>query len=322
MEKSWIKVDIYTSSEGVESLSSALSDLGHHSLSVVDAADLENLMEGKYGAWDYIDPELMKLCEAETTVTLYIQSDDHSQKSLSKLLEMLAKMKASDFIGAFGRLECKFTDLIDENWAESWKDGYNPIIIGEKLVVCTSWSDFNPKGCKKLIIDPGMAFGTGIDETTRLCLEALERMVVEGCSVLDVGCGSGILAIGALLLGADSALGIDVDKTAVTIAKENSGLNDVANKSEFIHGNPVDLVLETYDVVCANISADTILSLMPEFPRFLKNGGILILSGITQNREQDVINALLGMGLSIVECYKENDWSCIVAGTPVSSINQ
>ena len=313
MEKAWIKVDIFTTSEGVEPLTYALSGIGHHSISVVDAADLEKLMDGKYGAWDYIDPELMKLREVETTVTLFVQGDEQSQKSLNDIHEMLVKLKESDINCTYGRLECSYEHVNEKNWEEAWKDGYNPIFIGEKLVICPSWMDNDSKGRKKLIIDPGMAFGTGVDETTRLCLEALERMNIKGCSVLDIGCGSGILAIGALLLGASSALGIDIDKTAVNIAKENSVLNTVSDRSMFIHGNPVALISETYDIVCANISADTILSLLPEFPRFLKNNGTLILSGIIENREQDVIDALLDIGLSIVECNKENGWSCIVA---------
>jgi len=316
MDNDWIKIEILTSSEGVELLTPALADLGHDSISVIDAADLVNLMEGKYGAWDYIDPELMKHSEVETSITFYIKSDSDEHDRLDEINDMLLRLKSSESKKSLGKLECSISYITDMNWADKWKEDYEPIIIGEKLVVCPSWVDFesdeNLVERTKIKIDPGLAFGTGLDETTRLCLEALESMPVDGCSVLDIGCGSGILAIGALLLGAASALGIDIDETAVNVARENAGLNGVSGISEFIHGSPIDLVTNTYDIVFTNIAADAILSLMPVFPRFLNDTGVLILSGIIENREQDIVNALLDVGLSVIECRKENGWCCMV----------
>jgi len=313
MEEIWIKIDISTTSEGVDVLTSALFDLGYHSLSVVDASDLEKLIEGKYGAWDYIDPELMKLGEVETSVTFYVPGDSDTHDRLDEINGMLQRLKTSDVDGKLGKLECSFSSVVDENWDDKWKEDYEPINIGDKLVVCPTWLDFDEGDRVVLRIDPGMAFGTGLDETTRLCLEALERMDVGGCSVLDIGCGSGILAIGALLLGAVSALGIDIDETAVNIAKENAELNGVAGASEFVHGSPVDLITKKFDVVFTNIAADAILSLMPEFPRFLNDTGVLILSGIIESREQDIINALLDNSINIIEQKIENGWCCITA---------
>jgi len=312
MEKAWIKVDIFTTSEGVEHLCSALSDLGHQSLSIVDAADLEKLMDGKYGAWDYTDPELLKLRDAETTVTLYLSEDAQGQDSLNAIQEMLSHLKATNHEIKLGRLECNTSIIKDKNWTESWKESYEPILIGDKLIVCPTWIDCDPVSRIMLRIDPGMAFGTGHNETTKMCLEALEQRVVEGNSVLDIGCGSGILSIAAPLLGASSAFGIDIDEIAIKTAKENAELNGVSSNTEFIHGNPVKTVTGSYDIVCANLSADVILSLMPEISRFLKNEGVLILSGIIKNREQDVLNALLKTGFSILEHKEENEWVCIV----------
>jgi ribosomal protein L11 methyltransferase len=347
MENNWTKVDIFTTPEGVEPLSFALSELGHQSLSVVDSSDLEKLMEGKYGAWDYIDPELMKLREAKTTVSFYVEQQKQSKDCIDSVEEMLMRLKKSDTVGKLGSLEYNTSYVKDENWADSWKENYAPIVIGEKLVVCPSWMDGRqgdgssvflgklfteaPSDAKKtdepspclpepspclpcnLIIDPGMAFGTGLDETTRLCLEVLESTFVEDCSVLDIGCGSGILAIAALLLGAKSAFGVDIDEVAVKTAKENAEINGVSEKVKFTCGNPVNDVSGSYDIVCANISADVILLLTPEFPRFLNNGGLLILSGIVETRKQEIVDALLGVGLSIVECKEENGWTCVTA---------
>ena len=313
MEEIWVKVDISTTSEGVDILTSVLFDLGYHSLSVVDATDLKNLIEGKYGAWDYIDPELMKLGEVETSITFYIADDSEMHDRLDVINDILLRLKAFDTDKKFGDLECNISIVVDENWDDKWKDDYEPVIIGDKLAICTSWMDFDPGERSVLYIDPGVAFGTGLDETTRLCLEALERMNVDGCSILDVGCGSGILSIGALLLGAESVLGIDVDENAVKTALENAELNGVSSKSEYIHGILSDLEIKIYDIICANISADVILSIISDFPRFLNHGGVLILSGIIEDREQDIINALLEVGLYVENCTKDNGWSCIIS---------
>jgi len=315
MDNDWIKVEILTSTQGVEILTSALSDLGHNSLSVLDAADFINLMEGKYGAWDYIDPELMKLSEVETTVTFYIPSDSDEHDRLDEINEMLLRLKTGDRSGRFGKLDCGISYIADSDWGDSWKNDYDPIITGKKLAICPSWYDTSAdkrlEERIKIYIDPGMAFGTGLDETTRLCLEALENATVKNCSVFDIGCGSGILAIGAILLGADSAFGIDIDKTAVKTAKENAELNGVSDKTEFAFNILSELPTKQHDIICANLSADTILNLLPEIKRFSKPTGTLILSGIIKQRENDIINALLDSGLSVKETKEENGWCCI-----------
>ena len=314
MENAWTKIDIFTTSEGLDVLSEALFELGHHSLSVVDSTDLEKLMEGKYGAWDYIDPELMKLRETETSVTFYISCDEHEQNKLALLREMLVRLKDSDTKNIYGRLECCITNVKDENWVDSWKYDYDPIIVGEKLMICPTWMDCDSSGRILIRIDPGMAFGTGQDETTRLCLEALERIVKPGDTIFDIGCGSGILSIAALLLGAGSALGIDTDEIAVKTAKENAVLNGVSDNIKFAIGGPSPCcITETYDIVCANIAADAIIEMIPVFPKFLNPGGVLILSGIIKNREQDVVDTLYNNGFSVLECKERNDWVCIVS---------
>jgi len=315
MDKTWIQVDIYTTTEGIEPLCSALHDIGHSSLAIADAADLEGLLEGKHGAWDYIDHNLMKLREAETTVTVYLPHGRQGQESLNAILEALSQLKALDSAGEMGRLECAATSVKDEDWATSWRKHYEPVAIGEKLIIRPSWEGRgpDPEGRIALRLDPGMAFGTGIDETTQLCLEALENAVEEGCSVLDIGCGSGILAIGALLLGAGSALGVDIDQVAVNSASENAKLNGVSDRSGFICGNLAERVTETYDIACANITADAIVSLAPDVPSFLRPGGLLILSGIIENRETDVTNAIASIGFSIKERTEQKGWVCIVS---------
>ena len=322
MDDAWVKVDIFTTSEGVEYLSGVLFEMGHHSISVVDAADLEKLMDGKYGAWDYIDPELMKLREAETTITLYITTDEIESEKLIELQKMLAKIKISDTDGMYGRMECRVTYIKDENWDETWKDNYNPVLVGEKLLICPSWVACDPFGRILIKIDPGMAFGTGLDETTRLCLEALEETIKPGDTFFDIGCGSGILSIAAILLGASSAFGVDLDEIAIKTAKENAVHNGVSNKSEFMCANvtrgqaPVmtgACPLVTYDIVCANIAADIIIELVPFFQKTMNPDSTLIISGIIKDRKQDVANALSDKNFSVMEYNEKNEWTCIIA---------
>ena len=312
-ENGWVKLDIFTSSEGVELLSDALTDLGHQSLLIKDAADLEKLMDGKYGAWDYIDPELMKLREAETTITLYIPGDSEAEWKEADIKEMLTKLKNSDTDGKLGRLDYRTTSIKDENWIDTWKDGYAPVIVGKKLIICPTWTELDPGDRKILKIDPGMAFGTGLDETTQLCLGALEKYVEKDYLVLDVGCGSGILSIAAKLLGAEFVMGLDISEDIVKVAQENAILNGVSEDVDFLCGSLGDYDPCEFDIVCANISADTILALIPEFKRFLMNDGYLILSGIPTDRHADVLNTLLSYRLTIIDGYNEKGWACIVA---------
>jgi len=312
-DTNWIKSDICTTPEGIEPLCSGLSDLGYDSVSITDSSDLEKLMEGKYGAWDYIDPGLMKLNEAETFVTVYIPDDLDKQTNILKIQNMLDRLKISDKKNKFGRLDLNISKIIDENWDDSWKKDYTPILIGEKLIICPTWTVCDPGTRKVINIDPGQAFGTGLDETTRLCLEALECMDLTGCSVLDIGCGSGILSIAAIILGAKSALGFDIIETAVKTATENAELNHTSGKTSFIHASPDDIPIKQYDVICANISADTIISLLPTILKFMTSETVIILSGIIKNRKQDIANALLDSGLYLIECKEETDWVCISA---------
>jgi len=312
MDQAWIQVDIYTTTEGLDILGSALSDVGYPSFLVTDADDFKNFLEGNYGAWDYFHSDILKLREAETTVTVYLPSDTMGQESLAAIRKTLSRLKASDQAGELGRLEYSASSVIDEDWANSWKKHHKPVGVGKKLLICPSWVHCCAEGRIVLRLDPGMAFGTGADMTTRLCLEALEDAVEDGCSVLDVGCGSGILAIAALLLGAGSALGVDADRVAVESALGNAELNNVSDRCMFISGDLADSVTETYDIICANISADAILTLAPDSRRLLAPRGLLILSGIIENRAREVTNAYSLQGLVPVETKKDTGWVCIV----------
>jgi len=312
MANDWIQVNIYTKTQGLELLGLALHDIGQTSLVITDAADFESFLEGKFGDWDYIDQRLMKLREVETMVTVYLPNDRQGREDLATILEMLEQLKASDKTGELGRLECTVANIEDEDWDTAWCERHKPFTVGKKLMIRPPWGECEPGGRLVISIDPGMAFGNGTDETTRMCLEMLEETVSEGCSVLDIGCGSGILAIGALLLGADLAVGIDHDPVALTMARQNAARSGVSERLRLVHGNLADDVPERFDIVCANLSADVLISLAPESARLLNPGGLLILSGIIKNREQDVLDAFKSAGFAIRRRKEENGWICLL----------
>ncbi|MCL2057300.1 MAG: 50S ribosomal protein L11 methyltransferase [Oscillospiraceae bacterium] len=315
MDQIWIQVDIYTSTAGLEPLGAALADIGHPAFSVTDAADFAGFLENKEKSWDYIDDSLMRLRDTETTVIVYLPDNRQGRDSLSAIEGMLARLKALDTAGEWGRLEYSLSDVKEEDWAVSWKKHYKPFTVGERLMICPSWEIAeNPENRAVMRLDPGMAFGTGTHETTRLCLEALESVISPGDKILDVGCGSGILAIGALLLGAGFARGIDIDQVAVKTARENAQLNAVQDRSQFFCGELAQFAEGKYDIICANIVADVILELLPQIPRLLTPRGRIIISGIITDRARDVHAAAENLGFTVTEQREDNGWCAAIAG--------
>ena len=305
------KIDIFTSQEGLDIVGNALEDIGQPTFIIVDPNDFDSLMEGKFGAWDYFDKSLTELRNAEASITIYLPNDEYCRNSIEEIQQMVERLKASDTAEILGRLDCVITSINDEDWDKTWKESCNPFPVGDKLMICPPWADERFEGKTILKIEPGQAFGTGTDETTRLSLEVLENINLGGKIVLDVGCGSGILSIAALLLGADSALGIDIDQVAVETATANAEINNVSNRAKYICGNLIDIVTEKYDVICANIIADVIITLLPQVPKCLAPEGVLILSGIIADREKEVMEAALKHGYTLTERREENGWVCL-----------
>lgn len=309
----WTQVDIFTTTQGLEPLGAALMDVGFPSVAIRDAADFEAFLEGKNGHWDYIDDSLMALREAETAVTVYLPGNQQGRDGLLAIGDMLGRLKKLDEAEEWGRLEYALSGVKEEDWAFAWKKYYKPVQVGERLVICPSWEEYAPEqGQTILKLDPGMAFGTGTHESTRLCLQSLQSVIKGGEKVLDIGCGSGILAIAAVLLGANSAVGVDIDQVAVRVAGENAELNDVENKTEFFCGDLADKVSGTYQVVCANIVADIIIRFAPEVPRYLERGGYFLVSGIIDARAQEVEDFVTGQGFALEQRLDEGGWAAML----------
>lgn len=254
---------------------------------------------------DLIDEELLAKNRETARIHIYISPEDNPAEATAFLEERFRAENINFKI---------LTDKCDvEACLDNWKKYFYPIEIGEKLLVRPVWrEDYDPKGRTVLHLEPGIAFGTGTHETTRLCLEALEKYVSDGATVLDVGCGSGILAVASLLLGAKSAIGIDIDELAVKSSIENAERNGVSDRYTAIHGNLADEVTGTYDIITANIVADAIIMLSGDIEKHMHKDTVYIMSGIIDSRLEDVLSAL-PKTLKIIETRTDKGWYCLVA---------
>ena len=254
---------------------------------------------------DLIDEELLAKNRETARIHIYISPEDNPAEATAFLEERFRAENINFKI---------LTDKCDvEACLDNWKKYFYPIEIGEKLLVRPVWrEDYDPKGRTVLHLEPGIAFGTGTHETTRLCLEALEKYVSDGAAVLDVGCGSGILAVASLLLGAKSAIGIDIDELAVKSSIENAERNGVSDRYTAIHGNLADEVTGTYDIITANIVADAIVMLSGDIEKHMHKDTVYIMSGIIDSRLEDVLSAL-PKTLKIIETRTDKGWYCLVA---------
>lgn len=255
---------------------------------------------------DLIDEDLLSKNRDTAIIHIFLSPEANSAEALS-FLE--ARFDAE-------RIEYEITTggVSESDWADNWKQFFKVTEIGKKLVIRPTWEEYEGNGDRVVLnIDPGAAFGTGTHATTRSCLELLENYVKPGCDMLDVGSGSGILSIAALLLGAESAVGVDIDPLAVKVAGENAEINSVGDKARYICGNLADEVEGKFDIICANIVADIIMSLTPDAPKFLKPGGVFITSGIIDIRGEEVEKCLADNGFKIIEKLELENWQAYAA---------
>ena len=254
---------------------------------------------------DLIDEALLKQDRTKGKIHIYISPESNPAEAAAFLKE---RFEAE---GISYRLYSGECDV--ESCLENWKKYFNPINIGEKLLIRPVWrDDYDPQGRIVLNLEPGLAFGTGTHETTKLCLQALEKHVKKGDIMLDVGCGSGILSVAALLLGAEHATGIDIDPLAVKSSIENAERNNVADRYTGIHGDLAEKASGCYDIITANIVADAIIMLSADIEKLMNDKTIYIMSGIIDTRLDDVLSALPPT-LRIIERYEEKGWICLAA---------
>ena len=299
----WTEVKIIVNAEDVDKAGDIASMVVPYGIYIEDYRDLEQQ------AWEIahinlIDEELLKKDRTKALVHVYISPEENPLEAVAFLRE---RYSAEGIESEIVLNECK-----NEDWENNWKQYFHPIPVGEKLLIRPLWEDEYEAGDRKVLnIEPGLAFGTGTHETTRLCLQTLEKHVTEGTTVLDIGCGSGILSIAALLLGAEKAVGVDIDALAVKTAIENGEVNGFKEPEyTILQGNLTDKVSGKFDVVVANIVADVIILFCKDVASFMKDDAVFITSGIIDTREQDVIDAFDKYGFEIEKRNTESGWVC------------
>lgn len=315
----WTEVNIYTTTNGIDLLCYKLTNIGIKGFMIRDAQDFREFLADKNGKWDYIDDDLMGLSNCETCVTAYLPGNSQGIDMLHSIKDMLAQMRSEDTEHIYGRLEAELSSIREEDWANNWKQYFKPIKIGEKLVIKPSWEDYvNEDNRIILEIDPASSFGTGQHHTTRLCLELLENSLRKDDKILDLGCGSGILSIGAMLLGAESAVAVDIEENSAATAFKNAIKNNISSDKYVTYcGNIlsdnelVEKIDMKYDIISANIVADVLISMSGYFDRFLKPDGVLIISGIIEERMDEVVEYVEKAGFKAVEKNIKEGWAAV-----------
>ena len=305
----WLEITIDTKSDRIGSVVTRLTAKGFSDLVIEDQEEFEEFLEGNRDYWDYIDEDFQQRLQGLSRVKLYLEDTDKA--GLSRLEGAVAELG----------LKMNVAALPETNWEESWKDNYPAVEVGRNLIVVPYWDAENTNGRTPIILDPGLTFGTGAHPSTQMVMEAMEELVTPAYRCLDLGSGSGILSIAALRLGAQSAIGVDIDPKAEDIARENAAYNGFA-APEFtaLTGNVTEdkdmmdsLCASEYDLVLVNIVADVIIGLSPVLPNFLTERSTLICSGILDVRLPDVLAALEAAGLTVTATYEKEDWRCVTA---------
>ena len=305
----WLEYTIQTDPKQNANVVSALTARGFSDLVIEDQQELETFLEENRAYWDYIDESLQQHLQGLSNIKLYLEDTDTA--GIARLENAARELS----------LSMTRAPLAEENWEESWKDNYPPQEVGQSLVVLPYWLADTETTRKKVILDPGLTFGTGAHPSTQMVMEKMEEVVQPGFHCLDLGSGSGILSIAALRLGAASAIGIDIDPKAEDISRENAAYNGFA-APEFtaLTGNVTEdtalmakLSEQAYDLVLVNIVADVIIGLSPVLPGLMGENTALICSGILDTRLEDVKNALTAVGLTITAVKEKEDWRSVTA---------
>ena len=305
----WLEITIDTAAEKCSSVVTILTAKGFSDLVIEDQEEFETFLEENKAYWDYIDEEFQEKLQGLSRIKLYLEDTDKA--GMQRLDKAVNELKLSMTVAP----------LPEVDWEESWKDNYPPQEVGEKIVVLPYWLADRETDRVKVILDPGLTFGTGAHPSTQMVMEKMEEVVRPGFRCLDLGSGSGILSITALGLGAESAIGIDIDPKAEDIARENAAYNGFdASRFTALTGNVTEdkelmtrLAAEEYDLVLVNIVADVIIGLSPVLPNFLTEKSTLICSGILDVRLEEVCAALKKAGLTITAVKEKEDWRSITA---------
>ena len=306
----WLEIAVNTSADKLDEVTARLAANGMDSIVIEEEGEFRQFLEQNRQYWDYVDDELLEKMRGVARVKFYVTDDADGHAQLARYTQ---------------GLDCEYsqTALGENDWAYSWQKYYKPLTIGERLYVVPQWEKDQPvpAGKTAVYLDPGLTFGTGSHASTQLCLEGVEEHTAPGCSVLDLGCGSGILSIAALVLGAGYAAAVDIDPKAVGVAYENAALNGIGKDIYHVCAGDVigdeelagRLAERRYDLVLANIVADVIIPLSARVPQLMAPDGVFLCSGIIDSRADEVAAALAAHGLTVTKKREKNGWAALEA---------
>ena len=305
------EVTVHTSTEGSELVSDIMWRYTAYGVAISDVRDVIALQNDKVMYWDYMDDSLMADQSGDVLVKAFI-AEDIAKSVLPQIRRDIEEMSSNcDGALPLGSLEMTTRQVEGDDWIEIWRKHFRPIHIG-RIVVVPEWIEYSPQpGEQVVLLDNNMAFGTGEHETTSMCVELLQNYITPQSVCIDVGCGSGILGISAIKLGAKYAYLTDIDWVAVKSANHNCALNGVADKVTVAHSDLLENSGIQADIMLANITADVLERLAPSIPKNLKAGGVLILSGIIDSKLGDVINVYRAQGLSLADEVKKGEWNAL-----------
>lgn len=316
----WIQISISTATEGIELVCDRLSNIGISGFEIEDEKDFNDFLENNTKYWDFVDEELLKSKQGVTKVKVYVEAANATD-ALAQIKAEMSSLKATDEGNLYGSLTVETASMMEEDWANNWKKYFKPICVGEKMLICPEWEDAGDFGDRKVFkVNPGMTFGTGTHHSTQMCIEHLENAINGGEKMLDLGCGSGILSIISLILGAEHATAVDIDENCVHVAYENLDMNGIDRAKYTVYSGDIlsdselfeKMNVCKYDVIAANIVADVIIALLPTAEKLIRDGGTFICSGIIDERLADVTAAIENSNFNIVRTVHSGGWASVL----------
>jgi len=307
----WNEISVSTTTQATEIISNIFIEIGSKGVMIEDPSDFYYQTKDEL-AWDYIEKEVFDYGHEDVKIIGYFSQEEDIEQKINDLKERLSNLGG---IGVeLGTLEISKKIIYQKNWENEWKKYFKTQKISKNIVIKPSWENYEKQADEKIIeIDPGMAFGTGTHETTKMCINAIEKYIKSEDTLIDIGCGSGILSIAGAILGAKKVIAVDLDKLAVKISKENVELNNYKDIIEIRHGNLTDVITEKADIIVANIIADAIVMLSENIKDFMKEEAYFISSGIINEKADYVKENLIKNGFEIIEHNNDKEWNCIVA---------
>lgn len=316
----WIQISILTATDGIEIVCDRLSNIGISGFEIEDEKDFNDFLENNTKYWDFVDEELLKSKQGITKVKVYVEAANATE-ALAQIKGEMSALKAEDDMDIYGTLQVETVSMQEEDWANNWKKYFKPICVGEKMLICPEWENAGEFGDRKVFrVNPGMTFGTGTHHSTQMCIEHLEKVINGGENMLDLGCGSGILSIISLILGAEHATAVDIDENCVHVAYENLDMNGIDRDKYTVYSGDIlsdselfdKMNVCKYDVVAANIVADVIIALLPTAEKLIRDGGTFICSGIIDERLDDVTAAIKKSRFRIVSTVHSGGWASMM----------